>query len=256
MIPTPKEISDKFQELPEDMKKAISDETVAYNLQEIGNKYGLRVDKIDTFISEVSLIMLGFKKTNEFIKSLVAELDVDKETAESIAIDVDNKVFKKIRESLQSVQYGETAEHDKAHEDVVPSPARDSLLKEIEDHATDGQNPAPADISSTYSGGDYNPASFASTVEPSAIKARRDTYRESITMDAQADEPQEPLPETPYERVQHEPTPESDPMKLGQVIQKPTDGTPQLKPAIEKTPPVQPEVKAQINNDPYRESID
>lgn len=207
--PTPKEISDKYFSLPEDMKRVISDESVAYDLEQLGVKYGLRVDKIDTFIEEVSFIMLGFKKTNEFIKSLTKELDIDRETAESIAIDVDTEVFKKIRESLQTVQYGDTTTHDKGHEDPVPSPARDSLLQDIEQHAAEtplgsAQN---VDMSASYSSADYDPSSFASTVQATTSSPRKDTYRESVD-DSYQDYSQEPLPtekaETPYERSLHE----------------------------------------------------
>jgi hypothetical protein len=223
------------------------------------------MDKIEILIQEVGLVMLGFKKTNEFINSISGRMDIDKETAESIAIDVDSEVFKKIRESLRTVQFdqdNQTADHDKGHEDVVPSPARDSLLKEIEDHASDKVD--TSDMTSSYSGTDYDPSSFASTVEPSVLNKQRkqDTYRESTAPDPTLMEqeplaPTTPLPmETPFEREQHE---EQEQMNEVTGVTKPepqaqAQPIQQAAESGDAKPPV--EMKQRINNDPYKESID
>jgi len=257
---------ERFDSLPKDMQRAINDDSVSDAIREIGDKYEVRMDKMERLVSEVGLIMLGFKKTNEFIKSLSTELEIDRETAESIAIDVDSEVFKKIRESLRTVQFdqdSQTADHDKGHEDVVPSPGRDSLLKEIEDHASNKVD--TSDMTSSYSGTDYDPSSFASTVEPSVLNKQRkqDTYRESTAPDPAPMEqeplaPTTPLPmETPFEREQHEEQEQMDKVmgKTKPESQAQAQPTQQVEEPNTPTPPPV-EIKQRINSDPYKESID
>jgi len=256
---------ERFDSLPKDMQRAINDDSVSDAIREIGDKYEVRMDKMERLVSEVGLIMLGFKKTNEFIKSLSTELEIDRETAESIAIDVDSEVFKKIRESLRTVQFdqdSQTADHDKGHEDVVPSPGRDSLLKEIEDHASNKVD--TSDMTSSYSGTDYDPSSFASTVEPSVLNKQRkqDTYRESTApgptpMEQEPLAPTTPLPmETPFEREQHEEQEQMNEVTGGAEPEAQAQAQPTQQAAESSTtkPPV--EMKQRINNDPYKESID
>jgi len=161
---TKEQVSEKFESLPDDIKRAITDDSVSENLKQLGFKYKLRVDKIGDLIDEVGMVMLGFKKTGDFINALSRRLELDRETAESLAIDVDNEVFKKIRESLRSVQFdpGERKTKPVADPDYGHSPARDSLLQEVERHGNiDGevadQRQAPAFVSSS----DYSANSFA-----------------------------------------------------------------------------------------------
>lgn len=154
------DVEAKYKTLPSDIQAAITSDFVSDNLERIGQKYKLRVDKIGDMIDEVGLVMLGFKKSSDFIGSLSKRLKIDRETAEAMAVDIDNEVFKKIRESLRQVQFGENRDEQApaSQTDSGDSPARDSLLQEIEMH---GNEQMPAGVVGAASTADYSETDFA-----------------------------------------------------------------------------------------------
>jgi len=52
---TKEQVSEKFESLPDDIKRAITDDSVSENLKQLGFKYKLRVDKIGDLIDEVGI---------------------------------------------------------------------------------------------------------------------------------------------------------------------------------------------------------
>ena len=215
---TPEQLQEKFDSLPQDIQQAITSETVSGNLEILGQKYSLRVDKIGDLIDEVGMVMLGFKKSSDFIGSLSKRLEIDRETAESLAVDIDNDVFKKIRESLRNVQFGsEHVDTPEEHEDpdYGHSPTRDSLLKEVERHGAD--DPA-------FSGSDYSADGFAADKQENV---------HATVAPAPIDQP------TPYESHVIPEEEKNDPTKT-------------FKDHLEKKVEA---VRDVVSTDPYRESI-
>jgi len=246
---TEQQIQERLRGLPQEMFDAVTSDERVTEIQGVAVKYNLRIDKVEDLIQEVGFVMLGFKKSHEFVKSLSKKLEVDQETAESIAIDVDEQVFKKIRKSLQEVQYGEefNGAHDMEQEEVGASPARDSLIKEVESHAQ-GENPLAAVSSSA----NYDPSLFASApaVSSSATsKPAADPYRE-VPVGFETVAVSEPAP-TPFESHRTEVNPSEIPQET---IMNKIDPSESFKEVLAKK--VDPVVKATANQDPYRESID
>jgi len=238
--PSPQDVEERYKTLPEDIQAAIVDESVSYNIEQLGIKYNLRVDKIGDLVDEVGLVMLGFKKSSDFIKSLSKRLEVDRETAESLAVDVDNEVFKKIRESLRTVQFDPREKKAVAPEPQAVRQApvvginmeeetadeRDSLLQEIERHGNDDVSETNGEIGATEftSSSDYNPEGFGEGVQPEAAPAQEQFV---------------PAP-TPYEQTVISEEEKIDPNKT-------------FKDHLEKKMEA---VKPIVNADPYRESIE
>lgn len=232
--PTPEQIQERFSSLPKDLQNAITSNTVTENMQAIGEKYKLRLDKTGLMIQEVGMIMLGFEKTAEFVHNLQTKLEVDRETAESIAVDVDTQVFEGIRSSLREVQLGEHGEqhHDQEH---GTSPVRDSLIRDIE------RNAAP--VETFTSGTDYSPNMFGSSKStavsgqawapedvPSEDKPLSQTYADVVPLTP---------PPTPYEAHISE--------------EEKIDPTKSFQDHLKKKISV---VKEQLSADPYREPIE
>lgn len=223
---TPEMISEKFNSLPVDMQEAISSDQVSEHLETLALKYKLRVDKMGDMIDEVGLVMLGFKKSSAFIDSLVHRLDIDRETAESLAIDIDNDVFRKIRESLREVQFAKDNPDEVAafEPDHGHSPARDSLLKEVERHGNDGTNVGDSGTTGFTSSSDYSADAFGQAQSQSIQEAPAVAYEE------------EP---TPYEQTVISEEEKNDPNKT-------------FKDHLEKK--IQ-EAAPAASSDPYRESV-
>lgn len=138
---TKQQIQERFDSLPADIQKVVAGEAMPKRLEVIGRNHGLRIDGIGVLIEYSGLIMLGLIKSKEFVRHLQEKLGISQEQAETIAIEVDEQVFSKIRESLREVQYQSTDESRFGEvETAMPSshPHHDSAL---EDTATQKHGP-------------------------------------------------------------------------------------------------------------------
>src|SRR3989338_7660740 len=132
-----------YSKLPNDIKEAIFSVDVSDKIIDIGKKHKLAVDKIGIIGNETSRVMLGVTHPNEFIGNLTERLEVDKEKARAIAGEINEQVFKKVRESLRKIHnMREEAEEEKVSDvghsvsNITMIVNRSDILKEIEkDHS-------------------------------------------------------------------------------------------------------------------------
>lgn len=94
-------IKARMEELPEDVRAAIQSAEVGKHLQEVGTKYKLHIDQIETLGNETYLVMLGFTEPDEFAENIQKEVKVPNDQANLIAQDISNTLFVPIRESMQ-----------------------------------------------------------------------------------------------------------------------------------------------------------
>lgn len=104
----PKQLTqDEFRKiyltLPQDVKDALFSVDVANALQDIAKKYELHIDKVGVLSSAVAEIMLAIAPPHGFGKRLQDGLGVDAAKAVEITKDINERVFKPIRESLMKV---------------------------------------------------------------------------------------------------------------------------------------------------------
>jgi len=96
-------LKDQFEKIPEDVRLAISSVRVADALQEIGEKYQLHIDVTGKLFDETGAIMLGLTHPSDYTKNLKKSLRVDEKKAKEIASDVNEQIFRPIRESLKKI---------------------------------------------------------------------------------------------------------------------------------------------------------
>ncbi|OHA50230.1 MAG: hypothetical protein A2W59_02475 [Candidatus Terrybacteria bacterium RIFCSPHIGHO2_02_41_19] len=138
-----------YSKLPNDIKEAIFSVDVSDKIIDIGKKHKLAVDKIGIIGNETSRVMLGVTHPNEFIGNLTERLEVDKEKARAIAGEINEQVFKKVRESLRKIHnMREEAEEEKVADvghsvsNITEIVNRSDILKEIEkDHSQENLVP-------------------------------------------------------------------------------------------------------------------
>ena len=92
-------------ELPSDVKEAITSVKVLEQLREIGRKHNLHVDATQKLFDETIAVLSGRSRPKDYIRNLMIRLVVPAEKARAIAADVNEQIFKPIRESLKKV-YG------------------------------------------------------------------------------------------------------------------------------------------------------
>lgn len=128
-----------YKKLPQDLVDAMFEVDTSNLIRDIGEKHKLNVDKMGELADETGLVMIGITHPNKFISNLTQRLEVDKQKAREIAEDINNNVFKKIRESLKKIHNIRDEEKTKAmgfHEDSPwELPKGESSGKKIESRA-------------------------------------------------------------------------------------------------------------------------
>lgn len=119
-----------YKNLPEDLKGAIFNVEMTKAVDAIGKKYNLYVDRIGILGNETGMVMLGVTKPKDFVSNLSARLGVSNDMARSIAEEINQQIFSKVRESLKKV-HGIDGEI-KNVEPQPPEVKKEDILKEIE----------------------------------------------------------------------------------------------------------------------------
>ena len=148
---TAEQIEEIYKTLPDDLKRAFFSANKDKIVESIGRKHSLAIDKIGDLANETGMVMLGVTHPNEFIANLADRLEVDKEKARIIAQEINEQIFKPVRESLRKIHNmrEEGEEQDKVSplgnsqgETLKDETSRENILKEIEkDHAKENNVP-------------------------------------------------------------------------------------------------------------------
>jgi len=102
-MPTPQQIQQRFESLPEDVKEAISSIDTTNTILEIGKSNSIQIDEMGEFVDETSMVMLGFTKPSDFVSNIESRFGVSKEIAEKLVKEINEKILLKIRESLKKI---------------------------------------------------------------------------------------------------------------------------------------------------------
>jgi len=130
---SPEALEKRYAELPEDVRIALSSEETAMNLTAIGEKHGLLEDRLDTLVNETGYVMLGLTHPSVFIQNLTTKMGISRENAQQIAEEVNNAIFRPIRDSLKRIHGIGAEAASQAHSDQVGALKKEDVLREIED---------------------------------------------------------------------------------------------------------------------------
>lgn len=127
-----------YDALPEDVKEAMTAVNTVNILTAMKSKYNLHIDQLGELSGEVGLLMVGAVRPQEFIGKIEASLHIPRETAKLIATEVNEKIFRPVRESLMQIHKMNDAkeavgEKAPAMETTMPS-AEISQIHSIKDN--------------------------------------------------------------------------------------------------------------------------
>jgi len=111
------QIEERYEKLPEVLKEAMFDPDITDTMFETGKKFGLTIDKIGYLAEETGYVILGFTKSEDFIKALKDNLDIDEEKARQIGAEINQRVFLALREALKQTHKMEIPEEAR-----IPAP--------------------------------------------------------------------------------------------------------------------------------------
>ncbi len=115
------QVYERYAQLPEAVKDAVFAEATADKMLEIATKYGLLVTAVGALAELTGYVMVGLLHPNDFVKELASELSVPEEKARAIAEDVNQHIFKPIREHLMAL-------HKITEETASPTPLKKTFV--------------------------------------------------------------------------------------------------------------------------------
>ncbi|MBU1046329.1 hypothetical protein KKH36_00940 [Patescibacteria group bacterium] len=124
------ELKEKFLNIPEDVREAISSNEVNEKLLSLADKYKLQYDETDELTKEIGYIMLGLKPKDNFVQNIQKVTQLDSEKSKALAEEINSSIFENIRESLRKIhEQRETKEEE--DEDLDEHLVREELLNEL-----------------------------------------------------------------------------------------------------------------------------
>jgi len=110
-----------FSELPADVKEAITSVDTMDIINELKEKYKLHIDQIGQLSAQITLVMAGAASPDRFISDIESSMRISKETAQAITGEVNEKIFRTIRNTLKDIQLKERPEElKKESKNAVP----------------------------------------------------------------------------------------------------------------------------------------
>lgn len=107
-----KQMKERYDTLPDDLKKSIVSSNYQSTLIEIAKKYQLNVAQLGGLELETTLVMFGFEKPTDYSFNIEQELGISEDVAQKITRDVDERVFANIRDSLKKINDEEMSEKE------------------------------------------------------------------------------------------------------------------------------------------------
>jgi len=110
-----------FAALPYQTKTFYVSGKIESAVKTIINRYKLHIDKATNLFVLVSNVVLGRDRADELSKKIQSSLHIDEDTTAAIAKEVDDRIFKKIREALKNPEE-EDEEIIPRGQPIAPSP--------------------------------------------------------------------------------------------------------------------------------------
>jgi len=129
---TKQEIKKAVRALPENLQDALSSTEATDAIISIQKKYNLHVDQAGELADQATLVKVGLAHPIDFIKNVREGLHVSDEVARQIAQDVNEQIFRPIRESLKRLHGLKTG----GEEEMKPPQAPNTTLLTPNVHAT------------------------------------------------------------------------------------------------------------------------
>lgn len=121
-----KDIKKIFQTLPEELQEAIL--SLDYNdiTDEISKKYTLHIDQKANLIDETRDVLFGITDPMAFVDNVTKKLNIDRNTAAQIVVEVNQKIFVPVKDALRQIHGG------KPQAPIAPASQPQNVIKKVE----------------------------------------------------------------------------------------------------------------------------
>lgn len=125
------QLKEQFETLPEEVQQAIVDTNLPDKLQQVVKKNQLMIDQAGILETETDLVLYGIEPLENYTANLARQLQLPKDKALAIAHDVDDLIFKNIRDSLKKINEEVIAAENEAAK-TPGTPSKEETLAGIE----------------------------------------------------------------------------------------------------------------------------
>ena len=141
----------QFDALPSNVQRAISDANLSIKLQEIVKNNKLMIDQAGKLETETILVLFGLEPLENYVNNLVKKVGLSGTQASVIAHDVNESIFKNIRETLKIINDGLIKEEGKDINEKIENPNKEDVLAGIENPEKIKNNETSISMSSLQS---------------------------------------------------------------------------------------------------------
>jgi len=98
-----KQFDEIFEKLPNDIQGALYSDEIVLLLKQIEKKYNLQREQTVSLSAEIGVLMFGTSTPQRFIPNIQESMGIPEETAKAIASEVNEKIFRPVKESLKQL---------------------------------------------------------------------------------------------------------------------------------------------------------
>jgi len=102
-------IREKSANLPEPIQKLLGSPSIVDAVIEIGKKYHLHLDAVNLLSEEMSLVLFGLERPQDFNPNIRKYLGLSEDVANLITYDINQLIFSKIRKELEELSQAQKA---------------------------------------------------------------------------------------------------------------------------------------------------
>lgn len=139
-------IEEQLMKLPEDLQRAVTSVGVAELIRQIANDNKLLIDQSDTFFGLTTYVMLGLLPMKDFKQSLMSELRISELVAIKLIQEINEKIFAKVRESLQKIQNQDESSSQQNQQAITEVEKAGNFTVEKEENQGNNSNTLPQEI--------------------------------------------------------------------------------------------------------------
>ena len=121
----------QFDALPSDVQNAISDVNLSTKLQEIVKNNKLMIDQAGKLETETVLVLFGLEPLENYVNNLIKKVGLSSIQASLVAHDVNEAIFKNIRDTLKTINDG-LLKAEKETPEQTSNPTKEDVLAGIE----------------------------------------------------------------------------------------------------------------------------
>lgn len=167
---TQEQLDEKYKTLPQDLKDAIDSVEIGDLVAKIGDENNLMLDQSAELMDQTALVMLGIISSEEFSNNLVKKLQISDDKANVIGAEINDKIFNKIRESLQKIQaQAESEPSEESTYTTPPSNLPSSTISSIEQAGNFTIDQQPSSSSDQYKDTNINKEATLKGIEDQPI---------------------------------------------------------------------------------------